>query len=117
MSDRDKDIIRLIHIQKAISLLFKFIEGVIFSDFAENEMMKAAIIRQFEIIGEAASNISEETKSKFPSIEWQQMKRFRNLLIHEYFRVDETQVWQTIKEDLPSLENNVNTLINKLRND
>lgn len=67
-------------------------------------MLQSAVIRKFEIIGEAATSISDETKSLSTTIPWHKIKGLRNILIHEYFRVDPSQLWETIKEDLPDLK-------------
>jgi uncharacterized protein with HEPN domain len=63
----------------------------------------SAVIREFEIIGEAVSKLPDDLKQKRPDIEWQDIKDFRNLLTHEYFGVDLEMVWRIIKDDLPSL--------------
>lgn len=77
-------------------------------------MMQSAIIRQFEIIGEAASKISEELKKNSSDIEWVTIKDFRNLFAHEYFRVDVAEVWSAIQHDIPILKEQISSLIEKL---
>ena len=62
-----------------------------------------AVVRRFEIIGEAAGRISDELKSKHPAIPWKEMKLMRNLVIHQYDSVDYSQVWDTTQKDLPVL--------------
>jgi uncharacterized protein with HEPN domain len=61
------------------------------------------VIRPLEIIGEAARRISQDTRDAHPEIPWEQMIGMRNRLIHEYFRVNLTTVWETVQNDLPSL--------------
>jgi len=73
--------------------------------------MQSAIIRQFEIIGEASANISLDMKDSNPDIEWGTIKGFRNVLVHEYFRVDVGEVWSAIKNDLPILREQIQALI------
>jgi len=61
------------------------------------------VIREFEIIGEAVGKLPFEAKEKHPDVEWQDIKDFRNLLIHEYFGVDHEIVWKIIQNDLTAL--------------
>jgi len=63
----------------------------------------SAVIREFEIIGEAAGNLPDKLKRGRPDVEWRDIKDFRNLLIHEYFGVDLEIVWKIIQDDLPVL--------------
>jgi len=71
-----------------------------------------AVIRNIEIIGEAASRVPEDIQELYPNIPWYQMKGMRNILIHEYFGVDFDVIWKTTKEDLPPLLEQIRKLIN-----
>lgn len=73
-----------------------------------------AAIRNFEIIGEAATHIPEDAQRLFPDVPWGKMKGIRNLLIHEYFGVDVEVLWRTILEDLPGLKKNLIKILDKL---
>jgi uncharacterized protein with HEPN domain len=66
-------------------------------------MRYSAVIREFEIIGEAVGKLSATLKQACPEVPWQDIKDFRNLLIHEYFGVDLEIVWNTIQDELPIL--------------
>lgn len=72
-------------------------------DFLDDFLCQDAVIRRLEIIGEAARRISEETKSTFPDLSWNDMINMRNVMIHEYDDVDLVIVWETIKNDLSPL--------------
>jgi uncharacterized protein with HEPN domain len=74
-------------------------------------MLQDAVIRRFEIIGEAATKISNDTKSKNPKVQWRLMKEMRNKLIHEYFGVSPVTIYSTIKMDLPILKEQLENLI------
>jgi len=111
---KNKDLLRLYHIKEAIHLIFEFVEGVSATDFFADEMRKSAVVRQFEIIGEAANHISEQTYRLDTSIPWLIMRNFRNKLIHEYFRVDMGIIWTTIQYDLKPLQEQIETLIKHL---
>jgi uncharacterized protein with HEPN domain len=71
--------------------------------FAQSELHQNAVMRPLEIIGEAARRVSQETRDAHAGIPWEQMIGMWNRLIHEYFRVNLTTVWETVQNDLPSL--------------
>jgi uncharacterized protein with HEPN domain len=79
--------------------------------FLNDPQCQDAVIRRLEIIGEAASRISKETKIAFPGLPWTEMIRMRNLLIHEYEKVDPVIVWETVKADLNELIQTLEVLI------
>jgi uncharacterized protein with HEPN domain len=70
-------------------------------------MLIDAVIRNLEIIGEAARNVPEEIKNNYNEIPWKKMIGLRNMLIHEYFGVDESIVWERIKTNLPEVKPNI----------
>lgn len=111
MADRLGDKIRLQHIADAIAEIRNYTKEVAFEEFSSNSMMRNACIRQLEIIGEASSRISEETKNTYKEVAWRQIISLRNLLIHEYFGVDENVVWDIINVNLPELENQILQII------
>lgn len=113
MKNEEKDLVRIQHIVKAIGLIEKFSRNVSFDQFANDLMMQSAIIRQFEIIGEASANLSDEFKESYPAIEWRTIKGFRNLLIHEYFRVDLAEVWSAIESDVPILKEQIHSMLDE----
>jgi len=105
------DKVRLQHIYDAILEIGSYLVNKEFTDFMENSMMRFACIKQMEIIGEASNHISDETKSKFTSIEWSQIIGMRNVFVHEYFGVDSTLVWEIIKNDLPDLKEKIKKIL------
>ena len=78
-----------------------------FSSFSANSMMKFASIKQLEIIGEAANHVTDETRRRLADIDWRKVVGLRNILVHEYFGVDENVVWDIIRSDLPELKTKV----------
>jgi len=106
-----RDFRKVSDILKAIRLIFSFIEQQDFSTFSASDLLQSAVIRQFEIIGEAAGKISEETQNNFSNVEWHSIKSFRNMLIHEYFKVDAAEVWTSIQIDLPVLNEQMNEIL------
>ena len=77
-----------------------YTEGVDYDSFCCNQMLIDAVIRNLEVIGEASRNTADEIKEQYVEIPWKKMIGLRNILIHEYFGVDESIVWEIISNDL-----------------
>jgi len=73
-----------------------------------------AIVRKLEIIGEAANNISDKFKARFPDVPWRDIIDMRNRLIHGYFGVDLNIVWQVITKDIPPLHKQIKDILKEL---
>ena len=101
----------LLHILEAIEKIERYIAAVSFDDFSENDMMIDAVVRELEIIGEAARNLSDSFQEKHSQIPWHKVKAMRNVLIHEYFGVNLKVVWDTCKNDMPGLKNFVHAML------
>ena len=97
------DLIRLEHILKAAQDIIRFTKGKTKTDIKTDEILILALIKEIEIMGEAASRLSAETKEKFSSIEWRDMIGMRNRLIHDYDEVDLGILWDTITNDIPQI--------------
>lgn len=69
----------------------------------KDRMLALSLVRLIEIIGEAASQVSQEFQEQHPEIPWTQIVAMRNRLIHAYFNIDLDRIWDTIKDDLPPL--------------
>ncbi len=84
---------RLQHISEAIFEIESFIEGTIYDGFSANRMMQQACVRDLEIIGEASNHLTPTLKNKYNTVDWQQVKAFRNVVAHEYYKIDTKVVW------------------------
>ncbi len=89
----------------------RFAKGLKYEDFAKDDKTVYAVIRAVEIIGEAASNIPENVRAKYPDIPWRDIRGMRSKLVHHYFGINMEVVWQTIHEDLPFLVPLLKTVI------
>lgn len=98
---RDEAYLLDIHI--AARHAMEFVKGLSLEDFKQSKLHQDAVMRNLEIIGEAASKISQGTKNILPKIPWNDIVGMRNRLIHEYFRIDLEKVWDTVQNDLPYL--------------
>jgi len=94
-------IVFLEDILNSIEKIERYTKGMTFDCFCKNEMLIDAVVRNFEIIGEAVRNIPVEIQNKYPEVEWKEALGFRNILIHEYFGVDIEALWDTINNDIP----------------
>ena len=90
---------------ESIDIIFNYLEHKSEHDFIHEQILQDAVIRRFEIIGEAAAKISESMKMAHPEIEWRLMKAMRNKMIHEYFGVSASTVYNTVIINLPGLRN------------
>lgn len=97
------------------SAIQSYVQGFTCDEFVQDRMRYSAVIREFEIIGEAVGKLSEELKGGYPEIPWQDIKDFRNLLAHEYFGVDLEIVWNTIRDDLPMLMDAVQKIVSRIK--
>ncbi len=92
------------HILRSINNILEYTNGINKKDFLKNNLVQDAVIRNFEIIGEATKKVSDVYKQTHIEIPWKEMSGMRNKLIHDYIGVDIAVVWKTIKEDLPPLK-------------
>ena len=88
----------------AASKSIKFVEGMEYEIFIDDDKTVYAAIRAIEVIGEAVKNIPDDVKKKYPEIPWRDMAGMRNKLIHAYFGVEIKRVWKTIKFEIPPLK-------------
>ena len=104
MRNRIGDRQRILHIIEAIKEIEAYNAGIDLAEFKGNSMIRFASVKQLEIIGEAAKNITASTKLTFSDIEWEQVAALRNILVHEYFGIDFDLVWQIIQVDVQVLK-------------
>lgn len=114
MPDRLGDNARLQHILDAILEIESYTNGVNVEEFVSNSMMFNATLHQLEIIGEASNRLSEQLMQDHNHIPWARMVGLRNLVIHEYFGIDEMTIWSIIKINIPDLKEKIALLISRL---
>lgn len=95
------------------SAIIEYVEGLNYEGFRYDRKTYSAVIREFEIIGEAVGKLPDDLKQSREDIEWQDIKDFRNLLTHEYFGVDLEIVWKIIRDDLPILIDATKNFLNQ----
>jgi uncharacterized protein with HEPN domain len=108
---RKDDRVRLQHMLDAANEALTFIQGKVRAELDSDRMLVLSLIRELEIIGEAASKVSAVTRSQNTSIPWQDITGMRNRLIHAYFDVDLDTVWSTVSRDLPTLKAQIEKIL------
>ncbi len=102
MSRRDIDLL-LQDMRESAGKILKYTIGLTFDDFLSDEKTIDAVVRNFEIIGEASIRIDGDFKLDNPQIEWKKLRGFRNRIVHEYFGIDYEIVWSIVEDDLEEL--------------
>lgn len=99
-----KDEVYLRHILDAIADMESFMEGITKASFVKNREKQYAVIRAFEIIGEATKNLSRDLRKRNGQVPWKTIAGMRDKLIHEYFGVDVELVWISAQGKIPQLK-------------
>lgn len=112
MAIDQKDKLRLHHIAEAAEHIGNFVDGIAKEEFENNYEKQSAVIRQFEIIGEAAGKLTAEFTKQHGEIDWPKVVGMRHKMIHDYFDVDANIVWTTAIDDVPPLKKAVEEILN-----
>ncbi|MBU4312987.1 MAG: DUF86 domain-containing protein [Candidatus Omnitrophica bacterium] len=98
-------------ILQAIDKIEKYTKGLNADRLKKEDLIVDGVVRNLEIIGEAAKNIPQDIKKKHPDIEWKKIAGLRDILAHEYFGIDLQILWDIIKNKLPELKTKVTPLM------
>lgn len=114
MKDEGKD--DLIYIQDILhetANIQNFVKGLDKASFLKNELVRRAVERSIQIIGEAARSVSQRFRDKHPEIEWRNIIAMRNFITHAYGEVDYAMVWEVAQRDVPALERKLREIVKK----
>ena len=96
--------IYILDMLEAIEKIQEYTDGLTEVEFSQNLLVQDAVVRRFQIIGEAVSRVPGELREKFIIIPWKKIIAFRNLIIHDYAMVKYTEIWRVIQDELPKLQ-------------
>ena len=102
---RDKE--RLAHMLAAAERVIRYTSDKTFDDLKADDMMYYAVVKNIEIIGEAANLLSSEFIASHPDTPWKQVRGMRNYIVHEYFQIDDVVVWGVVTADIPVLRSQI----------
>ncbi len=105
------DRVYLLHILDAMDQIESYTQDCTYQAFMLTRLVQDGVIRQLEIIGEATKNLSNETRANAPEVPWRDMAGMRDVLIYQYFGVDMTAVWDTVRQDIPGLKQEISKLL------
>jgi uncharacterized protein with HEPN domain len=98
-----EDAVRIRHLREAAGKAIKFSEGRTRTDLDSDEMLRLALTKLVEIVGEAARQVTPVTRGRYPDVPWSAAARTRDRLVHHYFDIDLDILWATVTDDLPAL--------------
>lgn len=114
MTSPKTDIVRLQHMLDAAQKALQFTQGHFRQDLDDDELLALAVVRLVEILGEAAKNVSPETRAQAPNIPWRQIAGTRDRLSHAYFDIDLDIIWDIVTNDLPAIVPEMQNLLQTL---
>ena len=98
----------------AIRKIENYTKAISFDDFVMDELIQDGVVGNLEVIGEAVKNIPEGIKDKKPEVEWKKIAGLRDILIHDYFGIDEDIVWDAVKNKLPELKEKIIEILSEI---
>lgn len=104
LPNKPSDLERIEHMLEAISKIFRYTEEIGYTEFLKKEMVQDAVIKNFEVIGEAAYQISKEFKLNYGNIEWRKIEGLRHVLVHDYYKINPEILWNTKDNNLKELQ-------------
>lgn len=102
-------------IVESIDPIRSYTRDTTYEQFSNNRLEQDAIIRRIEIIGEAVKNLPMKVRQKYPKIPWKYIAGTRDILIHEYFRVNLMLAWRVATIEVPKLRHDILRIINEMK--
>jgi uncharacterized protein with HEPN domain len=90
-------------IRESCAKIMRYIRGLTFEEFSTDEKTLDAVVRNLIIIGEAVKNLPDDLKKRYPDVEWRKIAGLREIVVHEYFGIDEDILWDIVQNKVPEL--------------
>ena len=114
---KNKNLFRLRHICDSIVKIERLVHILHTQENFETKWIEQdAIIRNLEVIGEAVINISDDLKQNYPDVSWKEIRGMRNIVTHQYFGIELSEIWSTVINDIPILKNQIQNIIEEIEN-
>ncbi len=88
---------------EACEKVMRYTEGLDFDTFVRNELVYDAVLRNLEVLGEAAKKVPDPVRARYPSVEWRAIAGLRDVLAHAYFALDDATLWDIVAQKVPAL--------------
>ena len=102
------------HILTAIGNVQSFLEGKTLDDLYRDKILFYAVVKNIEIIGEAANNLTKDLQAQHPEVQWKDVISMRHVLVHDYYSIDARTAWQTARENLPQLKEQIEKILSTM---
>lgn len=99
---------------ESIDKIEDYIKDMSYEEFIDEQMVIDAVIRNLEVIGEAAKNLSDDIKNKYKNIPWKRIIGLRNIVIHGYFGIDLSIIWEIVTKNLQDIKPNIENINEKI---
>lgn len=107
-------LISLEDIRDAVERILRYTEGLDRPGFLASDLVFAAVVRNLEVIGEAAKNVPEDLRQRYPVVEWRKLAGLRDILAHAYFGLDGEIIWDVVANKLPALGESIDLMLREL---
>ena len=114
MREKPRDKERLLHIIESIDNIIEFTEDKSYEVYKSDKILRYAVIKNLEIIGEASYLLTKDFKQKNDGVEWKEMIGMRHILVHGYYQIKDEIIWETIETELLPLKEKVSALLAEL---
>jgi len=115
MSNPRRDELYLGDIVEAIERIVTYLAGLSYEQFLEATQVQDAVLRNLQVVGDASKKVSLTVRKAHPELPWRQMSGMRDKVVHEYFGLDYSIVWQVATRDLPRLLPAIQGIVEKMR--
>lgn len=100
---------------EGIQKIMKYTKGKSYEEFVNDELLVDGVIRNLEVLGEAAKNIPQSFRKNYPDVEWKKIAGLRDILIHEYFGIDYEVLWDIIQNKIPKINEDIQVILEELK--